>query len=61
MPIFRGVNKVTKKGYYQYGPTGKKYEYVIGDKKSRLEAVEKCKAQRKAIKTSQHKVYDFPG
>jgi len=58
MPIFRKTDKMGS--YYQYGALGKKYYYVVGDKKSRLEAIEKCQKQRTAIKASQNKVYDFP-
>ncbi len=63
MPIHRGKDtrgKDTLGSYYQYGLTGKKYYYVTGDKKSRLESIEKSKKQRSAIKTNQKKVYDFP-
>jgi hypothetical protein len=35
--------------YYQYGSTGKKYYYVVGNKKSRELAYSKCLAQVKAI------------
>ncbi len=58
MPIFGKTDKMGS--YYQYGLTGKKYYYVTCDKKSRQEAIEKCKKQRVAIKSSQNKVYNFP-
>ena len=60
MPIHRGIEKGTGKAYYTYGTTNKHYYYIVGNKKSRQEAIEKCKAQRKAIYASKGKTYDFP-
>ncbi len=57
MPIFR--SKDATGPFYQYSTTGAKYRYVTGNKKSRLEAYEKAKKQRVAVKISQRKVYDF--
>ncbi len=58
MPIHRG--KDTLGSYYTYGTTNKHYYYIVGDKKSRLESIEKCKKQRKAIYASKGRKYDFP-
>ncbi len=58
MPIIRSKNKTGS--FYQYGPSGTKYYYITGNRKSRLEAQEKTKKQRKAIYASQNKVYNFP-
>ncbi len=57
MPIFRGKDSLGS--YYTYGKTNKRYYYVVGDKLSRQKSVELCKRQRRAIKASQNKVYDF--
>ena len=59
MPIHRGIEKGTGKAYYTYGTTNKHYYYIVGNKKSRREAIEKCKKQRTAIKINEKKVYDF--
>ena len=43
MPVHKGKN------YYQYGQSGKKYYYIIGNKISRESAKRKAKLQEKAI------------
>ncbi len=57
MPIFRGKDSLGS--YYTYGKTNKRYYYIVGNLKSRLESIEKVKRQRRAIKASQNKVYNF--
>ena len=52
MPIHRGQN--SKGPYYQWG-SQKKYYYKSGDKKSRLNAMEKAKKQMVAIYASGYK------
>jgi len=50
MPI---LNEKDSKGYYyMFGIKGKKYYYHVGDEKSRLEALDKCKKQQRAIERS---------
>lgn len=46
MPIYRGKN------YYQYGNTGKKYYYVVGDDNSRNRAKKLAENQMKAIQAN---------
>ena len=47
MPLIR------KSNYYQYGESGKKYYYIIGDKKSRNKARRKAEKQMKGIHANQ--------
>lgn len=51
MPMNNSVEIVDgeKKGYYQYGETGKRYYYEIGNKESRTIARQKAEKQARAI------------
>jgi len=50
MPIKQGYEIVDgeRKGYYQWGESGKRYYYTPGDKSSRTRAKNNAKAQQKA-------------
>jgi hypothetical protein len=47
MPVMRGQD--SKGPYYRWGAGGKKYHYTAGDEDSRERALEKAKAQGRAI------------
>jgi len=51
MPIINGKDK--NGPYYQFGMTGKRYYYELGNKLSREIARERCVKQARAIKRSQ--------
>lgn len=53
MPVKQGYNK--GKGFYQYGDSGKKYYYVIGNEKQRKEAKRKSIIQGYAIQANSNK------
>lgn len=54
MPIQQGYEQFRGKrmGYYQWGNSGKKYHYTIGDKRSRQRARRKAEEQRSAAYAS---------
>jgi hypothetical protein len=49
MPVHKG------KDFYQWGKHGKKYHYILNNKKSRESAKAKAAKQGRAIKASQSK------
>ena len=51
MPIKRGQAK--GKYYYQFGDSGKKYFYIVGNKRSRTIAKHKAEKQQKAMYANQ--------
>ena len=52
MPIHRSINKYGP--YYQWGTTNTKYYYKPNNYKSRMNALNKCRKQARAILWSQH-------
>ena len=50
MPIHKRVDSTGH--YYQYGESGKKYYFTVGDAASEVEALEKAKRQSAAIHAS---------
>lgn len=50
MPIIQGyeIFRGERMGYYQWGDSGKKYHYTIGDERSRKRAKRKAEKQQAA-------------
>lgn len=53
MPVRRGRN--SEGSYYQWGQSGKKYQYTSGDKSSRESAKKKAEKQGQAARASGYK------
>lgn len=54
MPCRRGTTTRNGKrvGFYQWGTSGKKYTYELGNERSRQQALRRCREQGRAIKAS---------
>lgn len=50
MPVQRNSDQYGS--YYQWGKTGRKYRYIVGNAKSRMNAQQKASAQGRAIKAN---------
>ena len=55
MPIIHGKDSITGLEYFQFGMSGKRYYFNPFSEKSRLDALEKCRAQQKAIEASKQR------
>lgn len=56
MPLHQGYTSVNneRKGYYQWGSSGKKYYYEPGNKRSRSQAKSRAMMQARAIEASKN-------
>lgn len=53
MPVMRGQD--SKGPYYRWGASGAKYHYTAGNEASRARALDKAKAQGRAIEAQKDK------
>lgn len=54
MPCRRGTTTRNGKrvGYYQWGESGKRYTYELGNEQARKRALRRCREQARAIRAS---------
>jgi len=55
IPVIHGKDSITGLEYFQFGMSGKRYYFNPFSEKSRLDALEKCRAQQKAIEASKQR------
>jgi len=53
--VIHGKDRITGLDYFQFGMSGKRYYFNPFSEKSRNEALEKCRAQQKAIEASKQR------
>ena len=56
MPIHEGYDRKTKRNFFQYGTTGKKYYYNHLSEKSRADAYFRSLMQTRAIHSRKYKI-----